>query len=68
VQARVGTVVFAAADPKRGALGGCLDLAHHPSAHHHMRVIAGLEAEAASRQLERWFQRRRRRPRQGIRP
>lgn len=68
VQARVGTVVFAAADPKRGALGSCLDLAHHPSAHHHMRVIAGVEAAAAGRQLEQWFQRRRRRPPDGIRP
>jgi tRNA(adenine34) deaminase len=59
VQARVGTIVFAAADPKRGALGGCLDLAHHSSAHHHMRVVGGVEAEAASRQLEGWFRRRR---------
>ena len=31
VQARVGTVVFGASDPKRGALGGCLNLARDPS-------------------------------------
>lgn len=59
VQARVGRVVFAAADPKRGALGGCLDLAVHPSAHHHMQVLGGLEGQAAQQQLERWFRSRR---------
>ena len=64
VQARMGTVVFGAADPKRGGLGGSLDLASHPSAHHHMRVVAGVEGEAASRQLAEWF-RRRRQPRGG---
>jgi tRNA(adenine34) deaminase len=59
VQARLGTLVFAAADPKRGALGSCLDLAAHPTAHHHMRVVGGVEAEAARRQLESWFRQRR---------
>jgi tRNA(adenine34) deaminase len=60
IQARVGRVVFGASDPKRGALGGCLDLARHPSAHHHMQVIAGVAGEAASSQLGAWFRRRRR--------
>jgi tRNA(adenine34) deaminase len=59
IQARVGRVVFGAADPKRGALGGCLNLASHPSAHHHMQVIAGVAGEAASSQLGSWFRRRR---------
>jgi tRNA(adenine34) deaminase len=60
VQARVGSVVFAASDPKRGALGGCLDLAQHPSAHHHMQVIGGVAENDARLQLERWFRSRRR--------
>jgi tRNA(adenine34) deaminase len=60
VQARVGTVVFAAADPKRGALGGCLNLARDPSAHHAMRVIGGVGAGGARQQLETWFRQRRR--------
>jgi len=60
IQARVGRVVFGATDPKRGALGGCLNLASHPSAHHHMQVIAGVAGEAASSQLGDWFRRRRR--------
>ena len=61
VQARMGRVVFGAADPKRGALGGCLNLASDPSAHHHMEVSGGLLAEACSQQLEDWFRRRRQR-------
>ncbi len=60
VQARVGRVIHGAADAKRGALGGCLDLAKHSSAHHHMEVVAGVCGSAAQRQLERWFRRRRR--------
>jgi tRNA(adenine34) deaminase len=59
IQARVGTVVFGAADPKRGALGGCLDLARDPSAHHVMVVIPGVREARARDQLERWFRRRR---------
>ncbi len=59
IQARVGTVVFGAADPKRGALGGCLDLARDPSAHHSMGVVPGVLEAQARDQLERWFRRRR---------
>lgn len=62
IQARMGKVVFAAADPKRGALGGCLNLASHPSAHHHLQVVSGLEGRAAERQLREWFRQRRQRP------
>ncbi|MFM1799228.1 MAG: tRNA-specific adenosine deaminase [Cyanobacteriota bacterium] len=60
IQARMGTVVFAASDPKRGALGGCLNLADDASAHHRLQVLAGLEGERAERQLKEWFKRRRR--------
>ncbi len=59
IQARVGSVIYAAADPKRGALGGSLDLSSHPSAHHHMVVRGGVRGERASRQLELWFRQRR---------
>jgi tRNA(adenine34) deaminase len=60
IQARVGTVVFGADDPKRGALGGSLNLATHGSAHHHMRVEGGVLQLEARQQLERWFRDRRR--------
>jgi len=59
VQARMGTVVFGAADPKRGALGSCIDLAKNASAHHHMTVIGGVLGQEASGLLESWFRRRR---------
>lgn len=59
VQARVGRVVFGAHDNKRGGLGGVLDLSCDPSAHHHMTVQAGVEAEACAAQLEAWFKQRR---------
>ena len=64
VQARLGRVVFGAPDPKRGGLGGVLDLSTDPSAHHHMQVVAGLEAEACSNQLSAWFRQRRQRRRE----
>ena len=63
VQARMGTVVYAATDPKRGGLGGSLDLSTHASAHHHMNVICGVREPQAREQLEGWFRRRRRRNR-----
>jgi len=59
IQARVGAVVFAAPDPKRGALGGCLNLASDPSAHHRLQVLGGVREAEARRQLEGWFRRRR---------
>ena len=59
VQARMGRVVFAAADPKRGALGGCLDLARHPSAHHAMEVVGQVLEAEASQGLGAWFKQRR---------
>jgi tRNA(adenine34) deaminase len=63
VQARMGQVVYGAPDPKRGALGGCLDLANHPSAHHGMRVQGGMLAEEGRQLLENWFRQRRRQAR-----
>ncbi len=60
IQARMGAVVFAASDPKRGALGGCLNLSEDPSAHHAMVVTGGVREEQARSQLEAWFRARRR--------
>lgn len=64
IQARMGRVVFAAPDPKRGGLGGCLNLAADPSAHHRMVVEGGVLANEAAEQLSRWFRQRRQRRRQ----
>ncbi|WP_156796656.1 tRNA adenosine(34) deaminase TadA [Cyanobium sp. PCC 7001] len=62
VQARIGTLVYGAPDPKRGAVGSCLDLVRHPSAHHHMRVVGGLAGEQAGELLKAWFRQRRQPP------
>ena len=59
VQARMGRVIFGAGDPKRGGLGGVLDLSSDPSAHHHMEVMGGIAADRCSAQLEAWFRQRR---------
>jgi tRNA(adenine34) deaminase len=61
IQARMGTVLIATADPRRGALGGCLDLSKDPSVHHAMEVIGGVMGVPAKAQLEGWFRRRRER-------
>ena len=60
VQARVGQVIFAARDSKRGGLGSTINLAEHQSAHHHMRVVSGVLEEQASALLAGWFRQRRR--------
>lgn len=64
VQARMGRVLFGAPDPKRGGLGGVLDLSRCSSAHHHMHVQGGLLAEPCSTQLEGWFRQRRQQKRE----
>lgn len=61
VQARVGRVIFAATDPKRGAMGSTVNLATHSSAHHHMTVIGGVRGEEAKEMLSGWFKQQRRR-------
>ena len=61
VQARMGCVIYATPDPKRGGLGGSMDLSSHPSAHHHMTVRGGVFQREAREQLEGWFRQRRRR-------
>lgn len=63
VQARMGRVVYGAHDPKRGGLGGTIDLSNHSSAHHRMDVVGGVMEEEARVQLETWFRQRRRRNR-----
>jgi tRNA(adenine34) deaminase len=57
-------VVFGAGDPKRGGLGGVLDLSRCPSAHHRMEVVAGVLGTSCGEQLEAWFRRRRQQQRE----
>tara|TARA_Y100001968_G_scaffold41189_2_gene31287 strand:- start:117 stop:560 length:444 start_codon:yes stop_codon:yes gene_type:complete len=59
IQARMGQVIYGASDPKRGALGSTIDLSKHESAHHHMIIRSGILKKEASKQIETWFQKRR---------
>ena len=59
IHARVERVVFGAHDPRTGACGGALDLAHHPSHNHHLSVDGGVLAEPAADLLRAFFRARR---------
>jgi tRNA(adenine34) deaminase len=59
IHARVARLVFGAADPKTGAVGGALDLLAFPGHNHRILVTGGvLEAECAGR-LRAFFRARR---------
>jgi tRNA(adenine34) deaminase len=59
MQARIGTLVFGASDPKGGALGGAVDLTKAAVFNHYIEVIGGVLAELSSGLLTRFFQERR---------
>lgn len=60
IHARVARLVFGAVDPRTGAVGGALDLIHHPSHNHHIEVLRGVRGDEAGDQLRRFFRARRR--------
>ena len=59
VAARVERVVFGAADPKAGACGSLYNVPADPRLNHQVDVVAGVQADEASRLLTRFFARRR---------
>lgn len=59
MHARIGRIVFAAADPKTGACGGVLDLFANPKLNHHTTVEGGLLAGHAGTMLRDFFVERR---------
>jgi tRNA(adenine34) deaminase len=59
VAARVGRVVFGAADPKAGACGSLYNLCADPRLNHEVAVTAGVRADRASALLTGFFARRR---------
>ena len=59
VAARVGTVVFGAADPKAGACGTLYNLCVDPRLNHEVTVVPGVQAEACSAVLSAFFAGRR---------
>lgn len=59
VQARLGQLIYAADDPKAGAIRTLLNLPDSPASHHPLPVLAGILAEPCGQLLRDWFQQRR---------
>ena len=62
VAARVGRLVFGAADPKAGACGSLYNLCGDPRLNHEVDVRAGVRAGSARRSCTDFFADRRREP------
>jgi tRNA(adenine34) deaminase len=55
VQARIRRLIYAAADPKAGAVRSCMQLLESPHLNHRVEVQAGVLAEEAAALLKRYF-------------
>ena len=55
IQARMGRIIYGSDDPKRGALGGTINLAEHKSAHHNMIIERGLMEKESRKIIVDWF-------------
>lgn len=56
VQARVGTLVFGAYDPKAGAVASLFDVVRDVRLPHRPTVVGGIEADACAARLTSFFQ------------
>lgn len=59
IHARLGRLVYGAADPKAGAAGSVLGVLNHPRLNHRMAVAAGVLAEECGELLRGFFRERR---------
>jgi tRNA(adenine34) deaminase len=59
IHARLDRLVYAAADPKAGAVGSVLEVLNHPSLNHKMVVNSGELAEESAELLRLFFRERR---------
>jgi len=59
MHARVGRVVYGAADPKTGACGSVVDLFANAKLNHHATVVSGMLADECSARLRTFFSQRR---------
>jgi tRNA(adenine34) deaminase len=55
VAARLGRLVFGAADPKAGACGSLYNLCADPRLNHEVELIGGVSAEVSAEMLEGFF-------------
>jgi tRNA(adenine34) deaminase len=60
ILARVGRLVYGAADPKAGGCGSVLDVIHEPRLNHRVEVVTGMLAEECGTLLKEFFQKKRR--------
>lgn len=60
LHARIGRVIYGAADPKTGACGSVLDLFAETRLNHHAAVTSAVLADEAGAMLQRFFAARRR--------
>ena len=68
LHARLGRVVFGAADPKTGAAGSVLNLLAEPQLNHHTMVLGGVSAGACGELLQGFFRRARNAARETAQP
>jgi tRNA(adenine34) deaminase len=59
IHARLGRLVYGAADPKAGAAGSVLEVLNHPRLNHKMAVTAGVLGEECGDLLRGFFRERR---------
>lgn len=59
MHARLGRLIYGAADPKAGAAGSVLDVLNHPRLNHQMAVTPGVLAEECGALLRGFFRNRR---------
>ncbi len=59
LHARVGRIVYGAADPRTGACGSVFDLAADPRHNHKLKVEGGMRAAESTQLLQRFFAERR---------
>jgi tRNA(adenine34) deaminase len=59
IHARLGRLIYGAADPKAGAAGSVLEVLNHPRLNHRMGVTSGVLAEDCGELLRDFFRERR---------
>ena len=68
LHARVGRIVFAAADPKTGACGGVVNLLEHATLNHQTTAVSGVLTEECGQYLRDFFRDRRGKTKQSDSP
>ena len=59
IHARLGRLIYGAADPKAGAAGSVLEVVNHPKLNHQMVVASGELADECGELLRDFFRQRR---------